>query len=127
MKKIFAAVLAATTLIMPVAGAFAADDGTPTTQSGSDESSKQKRGEVLEHFKAALEQLDLTTDQKEKIKTIVSDARTKLQALKGESDGKGQAREILQKARQDVMAVLTPEQKQKLKEILQKDRSQKPA
>ena len=124
MTKTFIALSIAALLTLPAAKSLAANDVAPTTQGATDEGVKQKHAEAMERFRSALEQVDLTAEQKDKIKTIMSDARSKMQALKGESDAKSEARTILQKARQDVLAVLTPEQKAKLKEILQKDRSQ---
>jgi Spy/CpxP family protein refolding chaperone len=99
--------------------ASAADTAPPTTQNATG----QKRQEVLQRFKAAVGQLDLTAEQKEKIKSILEGARTKLQALKGQTDARTQAREIIQQARKDILAVLDETQKAKLKEILAKDRA----
>ncbi len=114
----FIAVIA---LSMPAAKTFAdSDNTTATTQPDQ----KEKRGEALERFKSALEQLDLTAEQKEKIKSIMTEARSKLEALKGQADAREQAKPILQKVRQDIAAVLTPEQKAKLREILKNDRTQ---
>ena len=84
------------------------------------------RHEVLERLKAALEKLDLTADQKAKIKAIVADTRTKLQALRAEakSGGTDQIREkakaIIKDAREQIAAVLTPEQKAQLKSMKEK-------
>jgi len=100
--------------------ASSADTSPPTTQGAG----KEKRGEALERFKSALEQINLSADQKEKIKAIFTRARSKLQAVKGESGPKGEAREILQQARKEIIAVLDEPQRAKLKEILQNDRAQ---
>ena len=96
----------------PIFAADSSDNAAPTTQSDA----SGKRGEALQRFKSALEQLNLTDDQKEKIKTIMSDAKAKLLALKGDADAKTQARDILMKTRQDIMAVLDATQKAKLRE-----------
>jgi Spy/CpxP family protein refolding chaperone len=99
--------------------ADAADAAPPTTQS----TTGQKREEVLQRIKSALAQLDLTAEQKTKIKSIFEEARTKLKALKGQSDAKTQAKDIIQQARKDILAQLSDEQKAKLKEILSKNRA----
>ena len=78
-----------------------------------------KRGERL---KEALAQLDLSASQKQQIKQIVEDAKQQRQSQAGSATGHAHARKaVLEK----IMAVLTPAQKSKLKEILRSERSQK--
>jgi Spy/CpxP family protein refolding chaperone len=97
---------------------FAATTGVPTTQGSG------THREAFERLRAALKQLDLDAQQKEKIKSILSDARTKLEALKSDTSATGQRREIIMNARKDIIAQLTSEQKKKLREILQSDKSE---
>ena len=101
-----------------------ADDGADTAAPTTQGQGGGRRGEALERFRAALEQLDLSPQQKTQIKSILTEARTKLQALKGQSDARTQARPIIQQALKDIMAALDDTQKAKLKEILEKDRAQ---
>jgi Spy/CpxP family protein refolding chaperone len=121
MNRKLLALLGASLLTVATMGtvASAADTAPPTTQN----SKGQKREEVLQRIKAALAQLDLSAEQKTKIKSIFQDARTKLKALKGQTDAKTQAREVIQQARKNILAVLDDAQKAKLKEILAKDRA----
>ena len=93
---------------------------TPATQNTA------KQGPFY-RLREALAQLDLTADQKAKIKQIVGDARGKLQQLKADAPNgtidKAQAREIIKAARQQILEVLTPAQKAKLREILKAEKT----
>jgi Spy/CpxP family protein refolding chaperone len=85
-----------------------ADDGATTpTQSAPTEGGNGGGGqaEKLQHLKDAMAQLDLTDTQKQQIKQIRATVTDKTQR------------------RQQVMAVLTPEQKQKLIQILMQYRN----
>jgi len=76
----------------------------------------------LVKLKGALEQLDLSAGQKQDIKEIITAARTKIEGLKSGTTGGGlnktQVRQIVKTATGKVIAVLTPEQKTKLKQLL---------
>jgi Spy/CpxP family protein refolding chaperone len=103
--------------IVAVRPSFAAQttgSASPTTQGQG----KEKLHQALERLRAALTQLDLTTPQKQQIKSIFTETRSKLQALKGEKTAKGEGREIVQQARKDIIAMLDDGQKAKLKQIL---------
>jgi len=118
-RKLFAAVFVLIFALATAGSAPRALSATPPTTQGSGE-----RREAFERFKAALEQLDLTPEQKEKIKAIVAQAKEKLEALKGQTVEQGERRQILQEARKEIVAQLTPEQKKKLREILESDKSE---
>ena len=80
-----------------------ADTTAPATASGADTNSAQ--GARLERLKVALAELNLTDDQKAQIKHIrwtVTDREER---------------------RQQILAVLTPEQKAKLKQMIQEHRN----
>jgi Spy/CpxP family protein refolding chaperone len=100
----------------------------PTTQNAP-AGAHRTPGEALAWFKAALAKLDLTADQQTKINAIIADAKTQLQALRSQAGtGTGdhaalreKARAIVRDAHQKIAAVLTPEQKAKLREMWKQD------
>ena len=73
---------------------------------------------------AAMQQLDLSAEQKEKIRTIMQDSREQMQTLRqGANGGDRQAmrekfRTLMEETRTKVNDVLTDEQKTKLKELM---------
>jgi|GEM_PF-3043441 len=82
----------------------------------------RRRGGVMRGTERMLEQLDLTDAQKEKIKTITEEAAKQFQALRESQDAQqGSLREKFQQIREATMkkieAVLTPEQRAKLKKL----------
>jgi len=80
-----------------------ADTGAPATANGADTNSEQSAR--VARWKAAFAELDLTDDQKAQIKHIrwtVTDR---------------------QERRQQILAVLTPEQKAKLKQMIREHRN----
>lgn len=76
-------------------------------------------GAMLERFKHALSQLNLSEEQKEKIKEIFAASHEQIEALKKDGEGeKGEKlKAIFEETREQVLAVLTPEQQAKLKEM----------
>lgn len=75
------------------------------------------RGERL--FK----ELNLTDDQKEKIKPIMKDRRDKMQALKEDSSitqdqKKEKAKEIMHSTNEQIKAILTPDQQKKFEQLM---------
>ena len=103
---------------LPVDRASAARTTQPTASQGR-----------LQKLKQALAQLDLSDGQKEQIKQIMADAKTQLQGLRsgGGSVDKTQARSIIKAAVEKIVAVLTPPQKAKLKEILKEHQGKRTA
>jgi len=65
-----------------------------------------------------LKELDLTTEQQDKIKTIRKDTRTKMEALRGEDGKRGENRDAFRSLREEskaaVLEVLTPAQRAQL-------------
>ncbi|MCC6424738.1 MAG: hypothetical protein IT447_14785 [Phycisphaerales bacterium] len=83
---------------------------------------------AIERLQKALDQLNLTDDQKQQVKTVLDETRTKLKALHEESGGDREAmhekgRKIIEEARDRINSILTPEQREKLKEMREKRRS----
>jgi Spy/CpxP family protein refolding chaperone len=119
MKRTLIALTTAAILILGstcLPGSQALASSSPTQPSG-------QRREAFEKFKAALEQLNLTPDQKTQIKSIVKNARAQLKALKGQTGDQSQRREIIKQAREQIIALLTPAQKAQLKQILKSERT----
>lgn len=88
-------------------------------------------GGMLERMSELAMELDLTDAQRDQIRQIVQEARTKLSALREQAAEDPQAlreqvRPIVQQARESIQAVLTEEQRQALREKLQAQRPQRP-
>lgn len=82
----------------------------------------RRQGGMMRGTERMLEQLELTDAQKEKIKAITDEAAKQLQALRESQDAQqGSLREKFQQIRDATMkkieAVLTPEQRAKLKKL----------
>jgi Spy/CpxP family protein refolding chaperone len=94
-----------------------ATSGTPATQPAAGQGRLAK-------LKEAMAKLDLTSGQKEKIKTIMEDARSKMEAARsGGTVDKTQARTIIRDALEKIMATLSPEQKAKLREMMKEEKA----
>jgi vacuolar-type H+-ATPase subunit H len=83
----------------------------------------------MERVTAALKNLDLTDEQKAKAQQILSDARNKAQEIRGQAQGQGEQarqkfRELMEETRQKLSDVLTPEQRDKLREEMQQQQQQ---
>ncbi|MBV8782179.1 MAG: hypothetical protein JO353_12350 [Phycisphaerae bacterium] len=122
MSKKLPMVLAVAVLMVGTASVGAKTTASSSTTTQSHTSSKH---EPLQRIRAALEQLDLTPQQKEKFKSIFTQTRSELKAAKAQSHAKGEVHQIIEKARQQIMAVLDNEQKAKLKEILRNEKGGK--
>ena len=82
---------------------------------------------MLERLQKALDQLNLTDDQKQQVKTVLDETRAKLKALHDESRGdrdtmREKGSKIIKDARERINAILTPEQREKLKEMREEHR-----
>jgi Spy/CpxP family protein refolding chaperone len=101
---------------LPTASARAAGIGQTSSPSGR-----------LQKFKQALEQLDLSSSQKQQIKQVLSGLKAKMESSKtagtGASETKTQARQIMKDAVQKIIAILKPAQRMKLRQIMQASRS----
>lgn len=86
------------------------------------------RGQLGERLKETLEKLDLTDDQKAKVKPIMEDARKKMEELRAEAQSGDRAKvrekamEVMQDVRTKLQDVLTPDQQQKFREMMQQAR-----
>ncbi len=86
-----------------------------------------QRGGLVQRLHNAIQQLDLTQDQKSQIKQVFEDARDKFQQIREEADGdmqqvRQQGRQLAQDIRTKLQSILTPQQQQKLQDLLKQDR-----
>jgi Spy/CpxP family protein refolding chaperone len=109
-----AAALLFGTTNLPVSRTLAATATTqPTAKAGP-----------FEKVKSALEQLDLSTQQKEKIKGIIEVAHGKLEELRSQgTPDKTKAKEIVKTAVEQITGTLTTEQKTKFKELVKAEKA----
>jgi Spy/CpxP family protein refolding chaperone len=90
-------------------------------------------GGRLEQFRSNLDSLNLTDDQKGKIKDLLKDAFEKVKAAGNDGDRQTKVRDAMQDIRQKLSDILTPEQLQELRQKMQQngnspaDRPAKPA
>ena len=135
MKSILKLSLAAMMLGLPMAGLLRADDQAPPVQSGPsiqpDQSTPPDTGEKPQHLhmmnpqrmlQRLSEQVNLTDDQKAKILPLLQAQADQLKALHDDTslsdDEKHEKmRAIMQSTRKQMGELLTPEQKEKLKEM----------
>jgi periplasmic protein CpxP/Spy len=129
--KIYGVVLAGA--LMLSVSAFAQDQQTQAAPSGDQQ---QKQGQMhhgkgqhkmdpqaqLDHMTKTL---NLTSDQQAKIKPILDNANQQMQSLKSDTsvqkqDRRSKAMEIHKSTMEQVRAVLTPEQQQKMDQMQQK-------
>ena len=112
----------ASALVLPLGGTglLAADQATTTNSTEH----TGRHHEALVRIRKALAKLDLTADQKTKIETIITDTKTKLQNLRStatnttdKSTLREEAKTIVKKALEDIRNVLTPEQRDQLREM----------
>ncbi len=107
------------------AGQFAREARQPGTQPAG------RVGAMVEQLRDAIEQLQLSDDQKAKAEQVLGDMRIKLRILREEAAGdmeqiRDKAREIFNDTRQDLQEMLTPEQQQKLRELMENVRGRSP-
>lgn len=90
------------------------------------------RAAALQRLRQAIDQLQLSDDQKAQIRLVLDDLRDKLSELRQQAQVdpdvlRQKARELVQQARQQIQSILTPQQREQLKELLRpKGQRQKP-
>ncbi|MGB2628067.1 MAG: hypothetical protein WAK20_14870 [Candidatus Acidiferrum sp.] len=99
----------------------------PATQQGMTPKQSQR-----ERLKTAVDELNLTDDQKAKLGPIFDDAKTKSEAVRGDStlsaeEKKAKMKEITTDLHAKVHAVLTPDQRAQLKEKMQANAPKQPS
>jgi Spy/CpxP family protein refolding chaperone len=103
--------------------------GTIFAQQGAGNQASKSGGGQMRHRKhrkpGALRQLDLTEAQRQQLRTIMTDKREKLQALKNDQtltqeQKKERFRELNKATKEKMSGILTPEQKQKFESMKEK-------
>jgi Spy/CpxP family protein refolding chaperone len=124
MKKYFIATIAAAAVLsLSLSAAAKADIATTApTQSLTTASAASHQGVTL---KNALEKVNLTEDQKAKIKQILSDARTQTNLIKSDvslapANQKVKLQAVHENTRKSIALVLTPAQKAQVEQIMDK-------
>jgi Spy/CpxP family protein refolding chaperone len=94
----------------------------PINRANAAATTKPAEGGRLQKLKTALAALDLTETQKEKVKKVVEETKTKLEALKSDAAGgtvdKTQARQVMKESMEKIVKILTPAQRTKFKEMM---------
>lgn len=108
--------------------ALAKSQATPASQAGGKESGTGMRGGL----QAAVESLNLTDDQKAKVKDIFADAKTKRQAVSNDTSlsddqKKTKMKELHEGTLAKLNEVLTPEQQTELKSKMEAAKAKPPA
>ena len=111
---------------LAVPGALAKPQATPTPQTAGKEMGMHGGG-----LQAAVESLNLTDDQKAKVKDIFADAKTKKQAVSSdaslsEEQKKAKMKELHTATMAKVNEVLTPEQQTELKSKMEAAKTKAP-
>lgn len=107
-----------------------ADAGKPAGEAGARKGGGA-RFSPEERLKRLTEELNLTQDQQDKIKAIMAKGADQMKDImaKGREnltdEDKTKVREFLKSQSEEIAAVLTPEQKDKYKEALEKRRAQR--
>lgn len=90
----------------------------------ADREQRMLNGDPIGHLQEAMKDLNLTDDQKSKVETVFADARKEFQTLKENGGGNMEAAmKLMRETRDKVNQVLTPEQSQKLTEMIQARRA----
>lgn len=121
-SRLFPAVCLCSAFILLSPVLRAQDETSAAPEIGQGPRAGQDRGEILGKIAQAL---DLTDEQKADIKPIVDQRRAKMMVLRENKSltpeqKRAQAKEILQASLQQIKGILTPEQQQKLDQIIQR-------
>jgi Spy/CpxP family protein refolding chaperone len=113
---------------LAVPSSLARSQAAPASQAGGKESGMGMRGGL----QAAVESLNLTDDQKAKVRDIFADAKTKRQAVSSDTSlsddqKKAKMKELHEGTLAKVNEVLTPEQQTELKSKMEAAKAKPPA
>jgi periplasmic protein CpxP/Spy len=122
LKQMFVlSVIAALTVVTPVV-AQTQDSAENKSQQDTTQSSAQQQENVESKLQQISQQLNLSEEQKTKLKPILQDEVDQLKALKSDTSVSTQekfqkAKEIRASHKQQIDAILTPDQKQKWQQM----------
>lgn len=79
---------------------------------------------LLGALRDAVQQLELSPEQKEQVRSLFQEQQNKIQELRQQAgnaggDAREKIRELMQSAREKLQEILTPDQQQKLRELMQ--------
>lgn len=109
-----------------LAASLAAGAGAAAPNAKGERPGKAAHKQKQARLAGALERLNLSSEQQERIRAIRMRQRAELQALKGGGDKaamKGHLKDLKTKYRAEIMAVLTPDQRRQLKAEMKKARA----
>ena len=120
MKKILLHTAAIFALVMGVVTAYAQ---TPAGQGGGGQYGHGQPPTVEQRLQRMTQQLNLTADQQQKIKPILENESTQMQALRGNSslsqeDRMAKAQQIRQTSAAQIKPILNDDQQQKFSEMM---------
>jgi periplasmic protein CpxP/Spy len=121
--------IAALSVVTPVVIAQTEDSAENKSQQDTAQSSAQQQENVDSKLQQISQQLNLSEEQKTKLKPILQDEGDQLKALKSNTSVSSQdklqkAKEIRAAHKEQIDAILTPEQKQKWQQMKEQAREQ---
>jgi protein CpxP len=123
LKQMFVlSAIAALSVVTPVVIAQTQDSAENKSQQDTTQSSAQQQENVESKLQQISQQLNLSEEQKTKLKPILQDEVDQLKALKSDTSVSTQekfqkAKEIRASHKQQIDAILTPDQKQKWQQM----------
>jgi periplasmic protein CpxP/Spy len=114
--------MAALSVVTPMVTAQTQDSAENKSQQDTAQSSAQQQENAESKLQQISQQLNLSEEQKTKLKPILQDEVDQLKALKSDTSASSQdklqkAKEIRASHKQQIDAILTPEQKQKWQQM----------
>ena len=99
-------------------------DGPATAPAGAPSGPEGRVAALAQRFRDAIEQLQLSDDAKAQAMKVADDLRARVRKAAADSQGdveqlRAKVRELLNDARLDLQEILTPEQQEKLRELLE--------
>jgi periplasmic protein CpxP/Spy len=121
-QMLFLSAMAALSVVTPVVIAQTQDSAENKSQQDTAQSSAQQQENVESKLQQISQQLNLSEEQKTKLKPILQDEVDQLKALKSDTSVSTQekfqkAKEIRASHKQQIDAILTPDQKQKWQQM----------
>lgn len=120
-RKISLYATAVISLSALLAGQVSAQDAAPKPET---KQARKNQGKREAPIVAAMKAINLTDEQKPKVQAVMDKFQTDLKAMRQSTTDREQSRakmgEMVKKMREDLTAILTPEQQQQLKDEMKK-------